>query len=167
MIELRAVGAGDAEPLRALRLRALADAPGAFAAAFESESRRPSRDWRALAQRSAVGREDRIVVAVRPGDGEWVGLAGGRWFARAEAIAALWGLWVAPDARGRGTGRALVGAVQDWARAHEARFLRLGVAEAQAGARRLYAALGYVELDDPQAMRADPSRRWIAMARPI
>lgn len=55
-------------------------------------------------------------------------------------------LWVGPGWRGAGLGQRLLAAVRDEA-AHEwdAGFLRLGVYADNAGARRLYARLGFVE----------------------
>ena len=55
----------------------------------------------------------------------------------------LWGMWVAPPARGRGLGRALVEAVTDWARVRAFGRLRLTVSDAAAAAERLYRGLGF------------------------
>ncbi len=50
----------------------------------------------------------------------------------------LLSLWVAPTARGRGVGDALVREVERWARSVGARFVRLGVAADNPAARGLY-----------------------------
>jgi GNAT superfamily N-acetyltransferase len=164
-IEIRRINAGEAPALRALRLRALADAPAAFVAKLADESARDDDHWRQLVEDAVVGEPGTIVVAVR--DGRWVGMAAGRWFERERGIAQLWGLWVDPASRGTGTGEALVGAVRGWAAAHGATFIRLGVIEPAEALRRFYEGLGYVTLDDPAPMRIDPSRLATFMVRPV
>ena len=147
--------------LRALRLRALADAPGAFASTLAAESELDDDHWRRRVEDEQV----RIVVAVD--DERWVGMAAGRWFERDRGIAQLWGLWVEPAARGTGTGVALVGAVRVWAAAAGATFVRLGIIEPADELRRFYTRLGFVALDDPAPMRIDPTRLAVFMVRPV
>ena len=53
------------------------------------------------------------------------------------------GISVTSAARGRGVGTALMGAAEDWARAHGAERMDLGVDVANTGAQRLYERLGY------------------------
>lgn len=53
------------------------------------------------------------------------------------------GISVAPQARGRGVGTALMLAAEDWARAHGADRMELGLDAANDGALRLYERLGY------------------------
>jgi ribosomal protein S18 acetylase RimI-like enzyme len=57
--------------------------------------------------------------------------------------AELVGLWVAPAARGQGIGRQLVVEARDWVRSHGCARLTLWVADDNATARGLYAALGF------------------------
>jgi GNAT superfamily N-acetyltransferase len=47
-------------------------------------------------------------------------------------------LFTAPDARGQGVGRALIGAVADWARGQDCGRLYWATQESNATARRLY-----------------------------
>ena len=58
-------------------------------------------------------------------------------------VALLWDLRVAPDARGRGVGRALMDAVDAWARSHEASWLEVETQNINAPACRFYAANGF------------------------
>lgn len=55
----------------------------------------------------------------------------------------LMDLVVAPEHRGRGIGRALLGAVKDWAESRGAEFIELGVLAQNEGAVRLYESLGF------------------------
>lgn len=54
-------------------------------------------------------------------------------------------LVVAADAEGTGVGRALLGAVEGWAREHDLGLVVLDTGAANTRARRFYARLGYVE----------------------
>jgi ribosomal protein S18 acetylase RimI-like enzyme len=159
---VRPVAPGEASALRALRLRALTQAPGAFVATAAEEAAREPGDWERL-----LSGEQHVVVAELD-HGPLVGLAGGRWFDREGGVAQLWGLWVDPAVRAGGVGEALVRAVAEWAAAHGGRFLRLGVI-LQGGeeATAFYERLGFVTLDDPVPLRVDPSRLVTYMARPV
>jgi GNAT superfamily N-acetyltransferase len=162
---IRPVAAGEAPALRALRLRALAGAPTAFASTHADELGLPDDHWQRLVADAVAGEQRTVAIAVA---GErWVGMAAGRWFERDRGIAQLWGLWVEPDARGTRTGAALVDAVRDWAAASGATFLRLGIIEPADELRRFYTRLGFVALDDPAPMRSDPTRMAFFMVRPV
>jgi GNAT superfamily N-acetyltransferase len=164
-ISVRTVRSDEAPSLRELRLRSLADAPNAFASTLAAESALDDDHWQGRVEEAVAGREGTIAVAV---DGErWVGMAGGYWFDRDRGIAQLWGLFVAPSARGGGTGAALVGAVRGWAASGGATFVRLGVIEPADDLRRFYTRLGFVALDDPAPMRIDPTRMALFMVRPV
>jgi GNAT superfamily N-acetyltransferase len=160
---IRPVAAGEAPALCALRLRALADAPAAFASTHADESAFDDDHWQQL----IAGAGEKHTVAIAVADGRWVGMAAGRWFERDRGIAQLWGLWVEPDARGTRTGAALVRAVHEWAATRDATFLRLGIIEPADDLRRFYARLGFVALDDPAPMRSDPTRMAFFMVRPV
>jgi len=56
-------------------------------------------------------------------------------------------LVVAEEAEGRGVGRALMAAVEDWARAHGLGRVSLETGAANTAARGFYRALGYDESD--------------------
>ena len=122
---------GEGRRLRALRLAALRDAPGSFTATLEEDLARPARDWEMLG-----GGPGAVFVA-----GEWDGMAGV--FLDGERPQ-LWGMWVAPAARGRGLGRALLAAVVGWARVRAFETLRLTVMEEAPAARALYEGAGFV-----------------------
>jgi len=162
---IRVVGPDDARQLRALRLRALADAPDAFGSSAQQETGEPVDYWSALAGRGADADEIVIYVAI---DGEaWVGMAGGRWYDRERGIAGLWGMWVDPAARGRRLGERLVAEVQAWAAARGGRFLRLGVVTAPDDPSPFYERLGFVRTGELGTLRRDPSRGFHYLVRPV
>ena len=122
---------------RAIRLRALAEDPDAFSRTLAEESARASEFWRERLASSAVA----TFVASR--EGLDVGLVSGGPWGEDEREAGLFGMWVAPAARGLGVSDRLVAAVIDWARASGKRRLLLGVADQNLAAIRLYARHGF------------------------
>lgn len=93
-VEIRRVRSGEGDELRGLRLRALADAPGAFASTYADEASRPPEVWEEAARRRSQGEQESTFVAV---DGRrWVGLVGAD-LGQADATAVeLVSLWTAP-----------------------------------------------------------------------
>jgi GNAT superfamily N-acetyltransferase len=165
VVAVRAVRGGDEARLRALRLRALTDSPGAFAAAAEQEAELPASHWAELAHQSEAADHLAIYVAV-DGD-DWLGMGAGRWHDRERGIAQLWGMWVDPAARGLGLGGRLVADVRGWAAARGARFLRLGVATRPGDPTPFYEGLGFVRTGETRMMRTDPTRPAHFLVRPV
>ena len=128
--------AADPAALRAVRLAALADSPGAFLKSHAEEAAAPASWWESLASRSARGVTDRVFLVP---DG--CGMAGGHLEGGAVE---LWGMWVSPSSRGSGLGRALLEAVVSWARSIGAPRVVLSVRDGFPGARELYESAGFV-----------------------
>src|SRR5688572_27945162 len=105
---------GEGGRLRELRLAALREDPGAFGSTAERETTYEPLHWEMLA-----GGPGAVFVG-----GDWDGMAGVYLEAQEPR---LWGMWVAPSARGRGLGRALAEVVIGWARDRAFNRLRLGV----------------------------------------
>ncbi|MNJ78270.1 Mycothiol acetyltransferase [compost metagenome] len=62
-------------------------------------------------------------------------------------------MWVAPEARGLGAGRALLQSALDWARRAGMRHVRLGVTAADSPAMRLYRAQGFLPAGPLEPLR--------------
>ena len=150
--------AGEGARLRGVRLQALRDAPWAFGATYEGDAARPPAAWEGLA---AAG--PGAVFVAEEGD-EWCGLAGAHLAGPDEWTAYLWGMWVAPAARGRGAGRRLAEAVVEWARVRGLRRVELDVSDAAPVARALYADLGFERTGHQQRLESRPSLTKTAMA---
>lgn len=148
MFTVERAGPDEAERVRALRLRALRDAPDAFWVTAEEEAAAPPARWR---DRLARG-DAATFVATR--DGADVGLVMGTPHHDADGDAGLYAMWVAPEVRGAGVAPALIAAVIDWARAAGYRSLRLEVGDANERAVRLYARMGFVPTGVSGAMPA-------------
>jgi GNAT superfamily N-acetyltransferase len=134
LIERLAVGAG--ARLREIRLRALKDAPDAFASTFDEAASRSLESWeRQLEQ---------LATFVATSDGCDVGLVRGAFHDHIKDTGYLISMWVAPEARRRGVGSDLVDAVIEWARGQGLNRLLLEVAETNAAAIAFYARKGFV-----------------------
>jgi ribosomal protein S18 acetylase RimI-like enzyme len=138
---VRDLGPQDAGAFQALRLRGLRECPAAFASSYEEEADEP---LDAVARRLAPA-PGRVVL------GAWDGasLAGVVGLARESPCklahkALLWGMYVAPEYRGRSVGRLLVAQALERSRAMAGvRQVTLGVNAANRPAIGLYEAAGF------------------------
>ena len=134
---------------RDLRLRALADSPQAFCSTLAEESVRPDDAWAARLAAPALGAYRHAWPYVAELDGMAVGLAWVKLDTPDAATASLYQVWVAPQARGRGAGAALMEAAIAWARARRATTLHLDVTSGDGAAARLYRRTGFVDVGAP------------------
>jgi RimJ/RimL family protein N-acetyltransferase len=157
-MKIRILTADDAAAYQALRLRGLRESPASFGSTYESEADTPLEQ---IAERLArgAGRENVMFGAFDGDGGALVGLAGlGRQTGhKTRHRAGVWGMYVAPEARGRGVGRALMDALIAHARTLEGvERLTLGVEAGNEAARALYQSLGFVTYGvEPQAYKLD------------
>ncbi len=139
---------------RDLRLRALADAPQAFCSTHAEESQRTDDIWAARLAAPAFGDYQQGWPIAAEVDGMPVGLA---WVKLEGDHASVYQVWVAPEARGRGVGAALLDAAIGWARARKASEVRLDVTSGDGAAARLYRRLGFVDTGTPVPMAGRPT----------
>jgi ribosomal protein S18 acetylase RimI-like enzyme len=137
----------DAASFRALRLAGLRDHPDAFGSSWEEEAAQPL-SWFADTLR------DGYVIGCET-DSALVGIAG---FFRGERLktrhrGTLWGMYVAPEARGQGVGSALVQHIIGHAQ-NTVEELNLTVAAHNQSAMKLYESMGFVRNGlDPRALK--------------
>ena len=156
---VRPTTADDADAYRALRLEALADSPDAYGTTLAEALAYDLARWVTMAERGAT------VLAWR--GGRPVGMATGGTNDAYPGTRWLYGMYVAPDERGRGVGEALVGAIAERARALGAPALYLQVTGVMGRARAFYARLGFEPTGERTAMRRDPSLALATLARPL
>jgi ribosomal protein S18 acetylase RimI-like enzyme len=146
-MRIRSLAESEAEPFRALRLRALRDHPDAFGASYEEGRARPLSYY--LDQiRAAVTSPDDCILGAFAGEqeDELVGMVG---FKRESGAKVrhrgyIWGMYAAPEARGQGIGRALIEAALAHARALPGlEQINLSVVTGNDAARALYRSLGF------------------------
>lgn len=137
VLAIERIGPPAFERARAVRLRALRDAPDAFWITAAQEAATTAAQWR-----DRLARSDAATFVARL-DRADVGLAVGASHHEHAGDAGLYAMWVAPEARGSGAATALIEAVVEWARAAGYRFLRLDVADTNEPAVRLYSRIGF------------------------
>ena len=134
---------GDAEAYRALMLEGYARHPDAFTSTVAEREALPLAWWEKRLDASPTA--EQVVFGAFDGDA-LVGAAGVLFQAREKSRhkADLFGMYVAPAARGGGFGRQLVQAVLDEAAAREGvRIVQLTVTEGNAAAQTLYERCGF------------------------
>ncbi len=136
---IKRAGRGDWQLVRAVRLRALTDAPDAFSTTFAEDEARGDADWQVRVADRTVAQ----FLAVSPA-GDGLGMVVGAPHTGGTETAGLFGMWVAPESRGRGIGRALVQSVIDWARGEDYRRILLDVGDMNVPAIRLYESCGFL-----------------------
>ena len=153
-----------------MRLAALADSPEAFAASLADEAGLPMQEWTWRASVGAAGAEQIVLLAFDDDDDdddEPCGMAGGRWYGEDGETVALWGMWVAADARGSGLAARLLQEVVDWAAGQGARRLRLGVMVDCTRAIAFYERCGFAPTGVQRPLVRDPSCSWAEMVRAL
>jgi GNAT superfamily N-acetyltransferase len=163
-VEVRWLRSGDGALLRDVRLQALTDAPLAFAVTLDHDASLPPALWDARAAESEEGESGRIFIATN--EDVAIGMAGGFFADGDRATAILWGMWVSPTARRQGIARALLEAVADWARAHQAHTLELIVTEAPPPnpPALLYETLGFTPTGETKPVDFDRSLTGMVMS---
>jgi GNAT superfamily N-acetyltransferase len=157
MVLVRATTMADWQALREIRLQALRDAPDAFASTYAREAALGEDEWRRRATRD--GSFIAFLPEVAP-----AGLGGG--YLAAPGVVELIGMFVRPQARGRGVGEAVVDAVVGWAKAQDASTVHLWVTETNK-ARLLYERCGFTVTAERQPLPSNPALGEIGMQRPV
>jgi len=150
---------------RDLRLRALQESPDAFGSTFAQEVRRTDDDWASRLSRGA--RSSRDLPLVAEVNGKASGLAWARIEEDAPDIAHLHQMWVAPDRRRQGVGRALLEAVVGWARSAGAHVVVLDVTSGNSEAVRLYERAGFVPIGNQKPLRPGSALQSRSMHLPL
>jgi RimJ/RimL family protein N-acetyltransferase len=153
-MQIRRLLPEDAPALRTLMLRGYRQHPDAFTSSYAERAAQPP-DWWAWRLVPGERSAERIFGALD--DGRLIGAAGWRREAREQAAhrAELFGMVVAPDARGRGVGRAIVEALlADMLATPGMLTVTLTVTDGNVAAERLYARCGFVRCGlEPMAVR--------------
>lgn len=148
--QIERVGSDEWKIVRTVRLAALEDAPDWFWATHDDEADRPEGWWREFIDRGvwfvAWEEEQPVGIVAAISDPAFD-----------ESDRQLISMWVAPVARNRGLGSALVERVKEWARSEGIRELRLDVTDGNDAALRLYLRSGFRPSGHTTPHPRDPS----------
>ena len=147
---------------RDLRLRALADAPEAFAGSLEEEERVSESAWR---ERVAPS-DSRVWFVEATDDDEFVGMAIGA-LDEPSKTAYLFGMWVEQGRRRPGIGKRLVETAIEWGRARGAVRIELEVNALTSPAVALYQACGFAPTGHSRPLPSNPKATAVEMSRKI
>jgi len=162
---IRRIRSDEADKLRDVRLRALADSPEAFGSTYRKEAQMTAADWAARTAESAPGLFRTTYIA-ESGD-EWVGMAVGYVASETPDRAEIFGVWVAPSARGHGVGLALVEAVVSWAASRGVCRVELRVVTTNSHAIALYRRAGFEDTGHREPMPRDPAAIEVLMVKDL
>jgi GNAT superfamily N-acetyltransferase len=164
-VTVRPLRDDEAKLFKDLRLRALADAPSAFAQTHAEIATKPDTYWDDMTR--SVTEPGRHAMFVAEEDAAPVGLVFGLVDRERGDAAHLGGMWVDPSARGHGVGRALGDAVLGWARARCFRRIVLWVTEGNSSAIALYEGLGFAPTGHRNPSPVDPRLTILEMERAL
>lgn len=151
--------------LKDLRLRALLDAPDAFAHTHAEIGAKPEAYWEELT-RSLTEPGPHVMFVAEDG-GAAIGMAFGIVRRDTPDVPHVGGMWVDPAARMRGAGRALTAAVLLWARRRGHRRIALWVTEGNVAARALYEAMGFAPTGRTDRFPTNPALGILEMERAL
>lgn len=166
MFTVRRIRADEGPRLKAIRLAALADAPGDATTTLARAEARPDDHWAEAAVANASGALQATFFAELPeggGTGEPVGLIGA--YANETGIVNLVGLWSAPGHRDVGVASALLEAVAAWAETIGADRLRMWVVERNEYAKAFWLKEGFEPSGATIPYELDPRLAQVAMVR--
>ena len=158
-MEIRVLTEADAGIFWAVRLRALREEPEAFGRDYEETKDRPLAEVAGVLREEAASADDFTLGAFEgvAGAEALIGIAGFRRHrGRKERHKGdIWGMYVAPEGRGRGVGRALLEELVGRARAlPDLEQIHLAVVATNVAAGHLYRALGFARYGtEPRALR--------------
>ena len=145
------------ETYRHLRMAALAGSPGSFRTLLEDVADRPDSEW-AAQHEASVRADDRVSFFAetdRP-----VGVS----FSRLEGEQLhIYPMWIEPEARGLGLGRAMIDAAFAWGKVRGATSARLAVTIGNDEGERLYVRTGFEPTGETEPLRdgSDLSCAWL------
>ena len=156
MLIVRSFHSHEWQLYRELRLAALREAPDAFGSTLEREAGFPEEQWTTRLTAGVASPIEQPLVAEDAGRA--VGLCWVRIDPNDASMAALYQVWVHPDARRRGIGQRMLDSAMAWARETGARVMVLSVAIGRASAMDLYRRSGFVAVGVPIQIRPDSAQ---------
>ncbi len=146
----RTYAPGDWQNYRDIRLRSLQDSPDAFGTTYAQAKAYPDSLWQSRLENISIAYDCPVVAELK---GNTVGHAWGRIESTSKDEAHLFQMWVAPEHRGKGVSRIMLGAITNWAVAKKASSVVLSVTCANTPALKLYESAGFEAFGQPEPLR--------------
>ena len=163
-LSIRPLQTDEWELLRELRVRALTDAPDAFAQTIEEIQGEPETYWQQLAKNLRFSHHEFFIAFLNE---EPIGITYGHLEAVDRHVAQVGSMWVSPMTRGKGIGKQLLYRAMSWATAQGAKRMRLWVTVGNSPARKLYESAGFVPTGKTNLLPSYPSLHVIEMTREL
>ena len=160
-MRVREATSGEWELYRDLRLSALKDSPDSFRTMYHERVDVPEDEWRDQYERGVAA--DEFVTFFAEAE-EPVGMTGAM---IREGRLDIFGMWVAPEARGIGFGRALLEAAFTWGKIRGAGSARLAVTIGNDIGGRLYANAGFEPTGETEPLRDGSELTCAWLERPL
>jgi ribosomal protein S18 acetylase RimI-like enzyme len=154
-IEVKRIQPHQGDLLRALRLRALQDAPDAFLDNYDTASKQSIEHWQAIASKHATSHHAVNYLGFL--NGELSGMVGAYITDSEPDVVNLCAMWVAPEARHQGVGTALVDRVVRWAQEAHVGKVRLWVNCENVDAVQFYDRCGFNDTGITTVFPATPN----------
>lgn len=161
MVTVRRLRDDEGMVLKAVRLAALADAPGLATTTLARAEAHDDAHWTTSAVANASGPLQATFLAEADDADEPVGMVGS--YANRDGVVNVVGLWSAPGYRDVGVAESLLDAVADWARANGDIRLRLWVVERNEYARAFYERHGFLATGQDMPYEPDPRINQVEM----
>ena len=163
MLEVKPILPEHWRVLKDVRLRALADAPGAFGTTWAEAQAYSDAEWQARARRFSDLPPATGCVAYL--ENVPCGMACAYASEENPQAAGMTSFWVAPEARGQGVADALVTFLVNWAASQEFSMLEADVVEDNHRAIAFYKRVGFHETGQSGPFRGDMSKRILLLAK--
>ena len=151
--------------LKAVRLRALADAPDAFCTTLAQASAWDDARWQENARRFTLLPPAASFLAYA--DDTPCGMANCFTLQDDSQTAEMTAFWVAPEQRGQGVGDALVAAIVNWAKSQGVTTLQAWVVEDNTRALSFYKKLGFQNTKERQPHTPDLAKQIVLLAKTV
>jgi len=153
MKTIRRIKLGEGMLYKAIRLRALGDAPEAFGSSLEDALLRSEESWHVQADQSAKGSARATFFAMQ--NDQPVGLAALYQHDNSEDTTELIQMWVAPESRSYGTAKILLDHAFAWAKENGYSRIQAEVVPSNTHALRFYKRYGFTEITQPSTHTDD------------
>lgn len=164
-IRVQELKPGDGLIWRDLRLRALKDSPDAFGMTYEGDAQRSDDEWQDQINRNVA--DPLVTNFVARFDDVLAALAVCRFVETDQTICHLFAMWVVPEFRRKGVGKAILESALDWMKQKGAKEARLSVTEGNNEAFSLYRSFGFLDTNRREPLREGSPLQVILMRRQL